>query len=91
MLTIKSVEGEKFEDREKPVLSFNETEKKLILNRTNTNTLAQLYGNETEHWPGKQIEVFTTQVDFRGQPTMAVRVSLERPSEVRITDDSIPF
>ena len=48
VLTIKSLEGEHFENGEKPVLSFNETEKRLILNRTNANAVAQLYGNNTQ-------------------------------------------
>lgn len=42
----------------KPVLHFQETEKGMALNVTNGKTIATLYGNYVEAWPGKCITLF---------------------------------
>ena len=52
---------------EKPVLYFSGTEKGLVLNKTNTNTIIGLYGKATEDWEGKAVGLFTTEVGFQGQ------------------------
>ena len=40
---------------EKPMVSFEEREKYLVLNKTNARAIATQYGGETEDWRGKQI------------------------------------
>lgn len=64
----------------KPVLYFEETEKGLVLNRTNSNTIASLYGPETDDWAGKKITLFSTEVDFQGKQTLAIRVRMKKPA-----------
>jgi hypothetical protein len=56
---------------EKPVVSFRETDKTFVLNKTNSNTIAGLYGNETDQWVGKQIVLFPTEVEFQGAMTLS--------------------
>src|SRR3990172_5873006 len=83
-LTIKSIiqenigQGEKQEV--KPILYFSETEKGMVLNKTNAGTISSLYGPETDAWPGKRITVFATEVDFAGRQTLALRVRMKQPS-----------
>lgn len=63
----------------KPHVYFEETEKKLVLNKTNANTIAGMYGGETDEWAGKKIALFATEVDFQGKQTLAIRVRMRKP------------
>lgn len=58
----------------KPALTLNGTRKKLVLNKTNANMIASLYGTETDHWAGKQIVLYSTQVPFGDKMVDAIRV-----------------
>ena len=92
VLTIKGVEGKEFEDGAKPVVGFEETKKGLILNRTNFRSIAQLHGDSTELWIGKKIILFPTEVSFRGNPTMAIRIRLTPPEAAHSLDEKeVPF
>lgn len=78
-LTIKNVESKSFGDNEvKPLVTFEGTEKGLILNKTNFGTIAALYGDETDYWIGRKIKLYSTEVDFRGTTTLAIRIRLEK-------------
>lgn len=61
------------------ILYFAEEEKGLVLNRTNINTIAGLYGDDTDDWEGKKITLFATQVDFQGKQVDAIRVRNKPP------------
>jgi uncharacterized protein YcbX len=63
----------------KPVISFAETDKGLVLNKTNANTIASLYGPDTDEWNGKRVTLFATEVDFQGKQTLAIRVRMKKP------------
>lgn len=84
-LTIKEVvienigQGEDIES--KPILYFAETEKGLVLNKTNSNTIKGLYSAETDNWAGKMIALFATEVDFAGKQTLALRVRMKAPAK----------
>jgi len=80
ILTIDNVKGEDFDGEIKPVVRFREEKKGLVLNRTNWGTIEHLHGRDTESWMGKQIQLFTTEVDYRGQQTSAIRIRSEAPS-----------
>ena len=56
-----------------PVLTFNNAPP-MVLNITNTRTIASLYGDQYDHWQGKSIQVFAVQVKAFGQVGMALRV-----------------
>jgi hypothetical protein len=91
VLTIQGVEMEQLGDDRKPVVQFRETEKTLVLNKTNAATISGLYGGETNAWNGKKISLFSTQVDFRGSPTMAIRVRLQAPEAyLEVPNDARP-
>lgn len=63
---------------EKPVLYFAEDERGLVLNKTNSETIASIHGGETDEWSGKQITLFATEVDFQGKQVLAIRVRMKR-------------
>tara|TARA_B100000949_G_scaffold112246_1_gene99397 strand:+ start:1019 stop:1618 length:600 start_codon:yes stop_codon:yes gene_type:complete len=79
-LTIKTVLQEDLGEQLKPVAYFLETKKGLVINRTNANTISALHGQDTDAWAGNQITLFATEVDFKGQTTLAIRVRLSVPA-----------
>jgi hypothetical protein len=78
-VTIETV-GQGKDAEDKPVVSFRETDKTFILNKTNSNTIAGLYGNETDQWVGKQIVLYPTEVEYQGKMTLSIRVRMKKPS-----------
>jgi len=85
------------DQQEKPVLYFKGIDPGLVLNKTNSSTLAKLLGDETDDWEGKKIGLFTTEVDFSGQMVLAIRVRLKLPKQaakpvaVPTDDEDLPF
>jgi hypothetical protein len=80
-VTIESCTLEQVSDGEhKPVLHFIGVPKGLVLNKTNSQTLGNAFGYETDHWPGKQIMLFSTPVNFQGRMVDAVRIQAAPPS-----------
>jgi hypothetical protein len=64
---------------EKLTISFRETDKELVLNKTNGGTLASLYGKDPDGWIGRKIALYATEVDFAGKTTLAVRIRVRAP------------
>lgn len=56
-----------------PVLTFNNAPP-MVLNITNTRTIASLYGERYDQWAGRSIQIFAVQVKAFGQVGMALRV-----------------
>ena len=48
----------------------------MVLNRTNTNTIAEAYGGETENWRGHPLEIYTVQVNYQGRMVPGLRVRI---------------
>ena len=75
----------------------------LSLNATNCRTLGRAYGDESDDWLGREIELSVGEVDYQGKPTEAILVKPISPPIVRKTapkptagnggdmDDAIPF
>jgi hypothetical protein len=64
---------------EKPIVYFREVEKGMILNKTNANTIAGLYGAETDGWVGKRVALYGTEVNYQGKMTLSIRVRMKAP------------
>jgi hypothetical protein len=83
-LTIKSVtvenvgSGDKQEN--KPIVSFTENSKGLVLNKTNATTITKLYGPDTDAWAGKRITLLWKEVEYQGEMRPGIRVSLRAPA-----------
>jgi hypothetical protein len=60
----------------KPVIEFDNTDKRLVLNKTNGSVIAEAYGDEMDKWTGKPIELFPSKVQFSGRLVDAIRVSI---------------
>ncbi len=93
-------------DREtKPVLSFKDAKKGLVLNMTNYDTIALAYGEETDNWCNQKITLYGAQAQFGGKIVDCIRVrplasppaEVKAEPETKVVDlkselnDSIPF
>ncbi len=81
------IDGDNGKER-KPVLHFKGAKKGLILNRTNANTLDAVFGPETDDWTGKTIEVYVTEVEYKGKasPGMRMRAVVNGDAQGRAPD-----
>lgn len=89
--TIESVSGQKIKGAEgkenkRPVVVFTEKRRdgqpiKLVVNKTNGRTIADLYGNDTKNWVGRRVTLFAMQVKAFGKTDLAVRVRPTRPAD----------
>lgn len=66
----------------KPILFFLDAngmkkDRGLVLNKTNGNIIAEMYGWETDEWAGKPITMYPARVEFSGRIVDAIRVKLE--------------
>ena len=59
---------------QKLVLYFQGKEKGMVLNKTNANNIAYIYGEEMDDWKGAEIVLFEAMVDFQGKTVPAIRV-----------------
>ena len=64
----------------RPIVSFERTDKKLVLNVTNGRTIAALYGNETNNWRGKRITFYATTTTKGRETVDCIRVRPKAPA-----------
>jgi len=76
--TIASYSFEDLGDDRKPALWFLKSDKGLILNKTNANRIAIMYGDDLDDWKGKQITLYEEYVEFAGKTVPAIRVKVVR-------------
>jgi hypothetical protein len=79
-LTVTDVEIEdlpqdKGADKPRGILSFRETKKKLVLNRTNGECIKGMFGRNVQDWMGKRITFFPS--EWNGEPAIRVKGSPE--------------
>jgi arabinogalactan endo-1,4-beta-galactosidase len=102
-----NVEREKLGDDSKPVLYFKGKEKGVVLNKTNSNTIADAYGDDTDEWFDQEIILFSVMVDFNGKVSPSIRMRVPTAKDRKkdnsitsgpqpakseqLTDDEIPF
>lgn len=85
-LTITSVSKEPLKmmdgsTKHKMLLRFKGTEKKLVCNKTNADSIAQLYGTKAEEWVGKRVTLYPTRCLAFGDMVDCVRVRETVPPE----------
>jgi hypothetical protein len=64
---------------DKWIVYFEEEEKGLVLNKTNSNSIAKLHGDDTDDWIGKEITLFATEVQFQSEMVEAIRIRSKPP------------
>lgn len=84
VLTIKTVEmeeiGQGTDAQDKPVIYFRETQKGLVLNKTNWGLIAKALGSDdTDTWEKRKIALYSTDVQFGKDMTRGIRVNSKAP------------
>ena len=70
------------EDRkEKPILSFQNEPRVLVLNKTNGNMIKNSYGEDVNSWIGKRVELHSEPVSFQGRVVNAIRIRIPAPPQ----------
>jgi len=73
---------------EKPVVHFEESPRGWVLNRTNAECLAGMFGEETNGWRGKRVTLYRTQVQLGREKVPGIRVAgspdLDRDITVKV-------
>lgn len=63
----------------KGVVYFAEFDRGLVLNKTNSRTIASLYGSNTDDWIGEQITIYRSETSFQNKTVPCIRVKDVRP------------
>jgi hypothetical protein len=82
------------ENELKLVVYFQGRQKGLVMNKTNSHALANRFGDETDHWIGKSVQLYSEPVFFQGRTTDGLRVrpvASPAPSTKQELNDAIPF
>jgi hypothetical protein len=83
-----------------PVLMFQGKDKGLALNKTNAGVIARNYGDNTEDWIGKAIQLYPTTTEYKGERKPCIRVRMvsetsnapaDPPGIAGDGNDDIPF
>ena len=69
------------EDESKPVLMFEGTERELILNKTNFNTIVDVTGEaDTDDWTGATIALYEAKTEYQGKRVPCIRIHPDCPA-----------
>ncbi len=76
----KKVKGPRGESL-KPVISFQGVAKALLANKTNSKTIATMYGTKTEAWSGKRVTLYATRTNSPDGEVECIRIRPTAPPE----------
>jgi len=64
-------------------------QKPLILNATNSKTISKLYGPYIEDWAGKQITLYASMTQLKGEPVECLRIRdrVSKPAKQALSDE----
>ncbi len=68
---------EKVGEDDRIVLSFKDKEKKLVLNKTNADVVADVYGDEELAWIDHEIIMYPTVCEYKGDSVACIRVRID--------------
>lgn len=94
LLTMTKLERQEIGDEQKWILFFQEMSKGIVLNKINTGSIIDTYGDETADWLGKQIVLYESETDFQGKRVKCIRMrkpkSTKQETEKALNDE-VPF
>ena len=94
---IATISGLDFEDvgqnkERKPVLSFENGVKPMVINRTNFETLEEAFG-DSDNWPGHKVKIFCAPTSYQSKRVDGLRVEaiVPKPALKDDLNDEIPL
>lgn len=82
--------GQQGKQEMKPVVYFIGKERGMVMNKTNSNTISAAYGNETDDWHGKPVQIVSTETEFGGEMVSCLRVRIPRPAAAPAANGDAP-
>lgn len=79
---IEDLPQDKGPDKPRGILSFRETKKKLVLNRTNGECIKGMFGRNPQEWIGKRITFYPA--EWNGEPAIRVKGSPEMSEQMDV-------
>lgn len=67
----------------KGVVYFEEFGRGLVLNKTNSRTIAGLYGSDTDEWIGQPITIYRSETSFQNKTVPCIRVRDTKPAAAK--------
>ena len=79
---IKEFDGDNGKER-KPILIFAD-ERRMVLNKTNANIIAEMFGDDPDAWINREITLHVQSVEFQGKIVPSIRVKMVNEKEAMI-------
>lgn len=70
--------GKEEKSERKPLFRLRGKEKSWVLNTTNLESIAEVYGHEADKWIGKTVVIYGTKVRAFGETKLAIRVDIDQ-------------
>jgi hypothetical protein len=71
------------------VVHFREVDQGLVLNKTNAESLAEHFGQETDDWKDRVVILFPTTTTYLGKRVACIRIRIETNNGAN--GEEIPF
>ncbi len=82
---LQNVAGNDSPEETKPILHFVGKEKGMVMNRTNSQEIANAFGDETDDWMGKRVLIYATTTLFQGKTVACLRVKVPKATPANRT------
>lgn len=80
---LEELQGDDGAKKAKAIISFSNSEKKLVSCKTNGLCLKEMFGKELSNWVGKRITIFED--DWNGEPCIRIWGSPDIPEQFEVT------
>lgn len=80
-----ALEGEDGKTKDRGVIHFQETDRGLVLCKTNAICIAAMFGPDTDNWAGKRVTLFATDVQLGRERVPGIRVKGSPDIEKAVT------
>ncbi|UCD06959.1 MAG: hypothetical protein JSW41_03940 [Candidatus Aenigmatarchaeota archaeon] len=87
-LTVTKVEPKKVGEDTRLVMSFEEIDKSLVLNKTNANRMVEITGTKSySEWSGEVVTLYTILTTYKKEEVKAIRIKVEDKKETEEEKD----
>lgn len=83
---LEALKGAEGKEQLKTVLYLRGTKKLLPLNRTNWDAVSDIAGDDSDNWPGHQIELYPDKTPLRGDIVDCIRVRAPRQLDLPVQE-----
>ena len=99
-VTIANAAIGKIGDDSRLIITFQGKDKKLVANKTNANKIGDVYGDDTDFWIGKPVELYPSETDYQGKTVPCIRVRIPQSAQTAAAiaseaqaplEDEVPF